>query len=52
MTPLAGILPCPSPRTRLRHPCVGWQWADLPLIMTSVVSAAGFTMANNNTGTS
>ena len=64
MTPLAGILPARVRELvyailAIVVPAVtlvvvllrdGWQWADLPLILTSVVSAAGFTMANNNTG--
>ena len=66
MSPLAGILPARVRELvyailAIVVPAVtlivvllqdGWQWSDLPLILTSVASAAGFTMANNNTGAS
>lgn len=63
MTPLAGILPARVREIVYAILAVvvpgvtlivvllndGWQMADLPLILTSVVSSAGFTLANNNT---
>lgn len=63
MTPLAGILPprvrelvyailaivVPAVTLIVALLANGWQWADLPLIVVSLVSSAGFTLANNNT---